>query len=693
MKHFTPIALLTGVMLLSGTSFAGTNTHYAPSVSAASFRYTAKSRQALKAPARTDEEGPKPAWTLGPSSISGDLDAPNGERWYYTGQLEYDLIEHEYYTEQILKKFSYTVYDSKGDEVGTVTDAVHYADDEARAVSCELVPVVTRNFFNTDDNYEIAVSLGINTVQPGYNRYRTMAYALGGGKEDGLDKPVQTIPSLIGDVVEGAPTPDGKDNFFITFTEDLSGTDDESEEMSFWDYLNTFRIAATTYGRATEESNAPRPLLSKQIPLLQLPGNQETCPFIISFVHDGETYIMYQMLAEPLWEEYNDPMGETVQRENNTLNIEFYKATPEAITLDYTTPVAVTKTDNSDIYATYFCVGDMRFKEDIAFGEFGAPAGKASLYITKEDYYILSDSSLKSYYVYDYEGKPLKTIATDTESSMSMSNIDGFEPQQVFIRNNGTEYTFSFVNLLSCEEVFSMSNQLQLQQGGDPLSLRANMDRTPVGDSYEYAAECSYPILLDDDRSVMQVAWLKADGTFSHMEYADMGTEVQYASVYIEKDALQPGAYAKDNKRAYMILIKHGAAGAQLTEELLVAEALTDPEATGQTYLHLVPDEKGALRNIIPDFTSNPKTLTVYYQGEDSKGLTAYTQVIYTLPLEGTLGVAPTWGNDLAEGEAAIYNMQGVRIWRGNATAQGDALPAGVYIVVTRDSARKISVK
>ena len=79
--------------------------------------------------------------------------------------------------------------------------------------------------------------------------------------------------------------------------------------------------------------------------------------------------------------------------------------------------------------------------------------------------------------------------------------------------------------------------------------------------------------------------------------------------------------------------------------------------------------------------------------GEDSNGLSNYTQVIYTLPLGETLGVTPAWGNDLAEGEAAIYNLHGIRIWRGDATAQPAGLSGGIYILVTRDSVRKISVK
>lgn len=129
-------------------------------------------------------------------------------------------------------------------------------------------PIVTRNFFNTDDNYEIIVSMAVNTATPGANRYRSLVYSIGGEKEGDNDKPISTIDSLVVDVVEGPMLPDGKDNFILSFAEDYAPTPEESENASYWDYLCMQKIITKTYG-AARDASGPRLLTSLEIPLIQ----------------------------------------------------------------------------------------------------------------------------------------------------------------------------------------------------------------------------------------------------------------------------------------------------------------------------------------------------------------------------------------------------------------------------------------
>ena len=60
---------------------------------------------------------------------------------------------------------------------------MHYADDELRVPYVDLLPVVTKKFFNDDDNYEVAVGFAVNSTTPGINHYRTVAYSIGGDKD------------------------------------------------------------------------------------------------------------------------------------------------------------------------------------------------------------------------------------------------------------------------------------------------------------------------------------------------------------------------------------------------------------------------------------------------------------------------------------------------------------------------------
>lgn len=629
----------------------------------------------------------EPVSTYGPSSVVGDITAPNGETWNYTGNLDYERIPHEAYTEYKLKHFSYTIYNAHGEKVGTVSDDIHYAEDEVRAVGCDLTPIITRNFFNTDDKYEVCIGLLFNTKEAGMNRYKSLIYSIGGEKDGENDKIIRTMDSFVGDVVEGPASADGRDNFFLTFTKDVSDTPEDPE--SFWSMLQSYSVNVVTYGRALNDTDGPRALLTKNIPLLNMPGNQDTTPFLFSMVHEGQVYIILQMLKEPLWMPYDSPMEESVQRADNTLVVNFYKADENAITLDYTTPIAVNKSDDSAVYVTYYSVGDMRYRGDILFGAYRENADKAALYVTVEDYYSSADTGLKSYYIYDSTGKRLATLAENTEHTQALSDIDGFEPQQLFVTSNDGQYLLNFVNLTSATKVLSMTNVIQTDDN-NYQNILVNLDRMPVDKTYQYAVECTSPLVLDNDRTLSQIAWLKMSGEFDHMEYADLGTDVQYAQLYIECNALEVGKVMTD-QRAYIALIKRGTAGSQLEEELLVTNAITNPDwQVGEQALLLGPGEYGVLSNIVPDLYSDPGTLTVYYLSGDNAGDQKLTQVVYALPFLSS-GIDMPAADSMTDGTSAnIYNMDGTLAGIG---MDATSLPAGVYIIVNGREARKVIIK
>lgn len=392
--------------------------------------------------------------------------------------------------------------------------------------------------------------------------------------------------------------------------------------------------------------------------MLCLPGNQDSAPFLMSMVHDGEVYFMFQRYAEPIWEEYNDPIyDETVQRSGNTLNVEFYKATPDSFTPAYTTNIPVVLDDIDGIMGTFYSVGNMRYRGDVNFGAYGEAADRAALYVTKEHYYPAADSQY-TYSVYNSQGSLVKTFAEDTAGCLALSDIEGFEPQEMFIIPEGN-YRFSFVNLTSGTEAFSITNSITFDDITD--NILTNLDRTPVGDSYQYAIECTAPVSAENGRVYMQIIWLKADGTPDRREYADMGSDIQYAQCYIDGEALKEGAYVT-GKRAYMMLAKHGLYGEALQEELIISESQADFETEGKEYLRLTPDDKGILTGIIPVWGEDSR-LDVYYRTEGSTSSMKYTLVSFDLPLQtsGIEGISDGRA-DLAEGEVQVYNIMGQQV-------------------------------
>ena len=82
--------------------------------------------------------------------------------------------------------------------------------------------------------------------------------------------------------------------------------------------------------------------------------------------------------------------------------------------------------------------------------------------------------------------------------------------------------------------------------------------------------------------------------------------------------------------------MKRGSAGDELTEELLLAQPVSEENPEGKTLLHLVPEDRGALSGIIPDLGCKNPTLTVYYFKDLGGKEVYYSRDVYDLPLDGS---------------------------------------------------------
>lgn len=653
----------------------------------------------------------KPDIVFGPAHMTGDLDGPNGERWYYTVSYEYTEIPPDYdnyiwFTDYILQSWEYKIYDPDFKLVGTIKDKMHYAEDEVRVPSIELAPIVSRNFFNTDDKIEVIVSLAVNTTTPGSYRYRSLVYSIGGEKEDGDDKPITTYDTLLADVVEGPARADGKDNFYMSFAYDTY-PEFPAEGESIWEYITGSNLNLVIYGSATD-ATGPRKLLEKEIPLANMPGDQESAAFMMSINHNDDIYFVCSHLEQPLWNRYDDPVDdEMTQREDNVLLVEFYKAENDKIEYKYTTKIKTERDLSSEQnLATFYSVGGLKYKEDVDFDHYGTPAGKAALIVTRENYNPGSDSTIPSYFVYNYTGRVRATLAENCAGNLSLSQLPGFDPQHVFIYSNGTSFMFSFVNLLTGKQDFYISSQYEIEEGEEPEGIRANLDRVAVGDSYQYAIELQAPLLTDDEDNVMRIMWIDKNGQFDRFEGVNMGKDVQYAQLYIDSAALDPTTFHSDANPEYLLLIKRGNPGSVLTEELMLAQTTDDEFNGGKTLLLLKPDaEKGNLTGIVPDLYGDDRNLTVYYSTGDGKSNLRYTQEIYKLPVDHASGIegiaTDNTGNRItvtgntvaAEGTIHVYTSAGALVASGKERVNLTGMAPGIYIATASGASVKVAVK
>lgn len=653
-----------------------------------------------------------PAFSLGPSNMTGDMDAPNGERWYYTASYEYTVIPADYdagiyFTDYIVKHYHFDIYDADCKLIGSIDAPMEYAEDEKRLANIEIAPVASRHFFNTDDNVEIMVGLGINTMTPGMNRYRTLVYSLKEDKSEVADKPVYIIESLLSDSVEGPMLENGHDNFYMIFADDYLPEDViEDENASYWDFVTAARMQLNFYAPARDNENGPVMVDSKPMPLLQLPGDQESSPYLMSYVHDGEVRYVFSYLEEPIWERYDDPIyGDLIQREGNKLNVEFYTmSATEGLKLDHVAKIDVGRDLEDEMaIASFFGVGDMNYYGDLLYDAPDAPEGKPYLVVTRTNYNPASDNSSTSYFVYDHEGKMHHELAVYCDSSFGLSDIEGYEPQQVFVTLEGGQYLFRFVDLYSGKEKFATSNYVEIGAVTGPEQVMANLDRTPVGDSYEYVFELLQPDVDDAGATALRVLWLKANGAFDRIDKVNVGEDVMYAKMYIDSEALRPGAIHSDDSYEYMALVKRGIPGDVMSEELMIAQPVSEADPEGKTLLHLVPDERGRLASIIPYLGGENPTLTVYYYNDDTTDATTYTQDVYSLPLDGSVGVVkiegenPVFSMDGATLNAAgvikVYSISGAKVAETEDSLDLSGLSSGIYVVTAGGSSAKICVK
>lgn len=675
--------------------------------------------------ARGSQEGFSPEVTFSSDDRIGDIDGPNNELWFYTSSMVYKYIPHEYYVEEVLLEYKFDVYNASGDLVGTIHDKMRYEENEVRVVECSLVPMISQKFFNDDDKYELMVGLGVNrtkvyadgTTEWMPNSYRSMVYSLGGEKETlevedskgkivtkDFDKPVYRMEGSLGDVLDASV--DGKEEMYLTFYEEslpeysdddiISGEGGPTVSDSFWENLTASHITLRVRGKVDADGNMPE-IMSTEIPLLSMPGDQENTPFMMSLRNGDESYYLTQYYKDIFYNKYDSPTDDLTMKEHNSLMIDLYKISGGEMTKVSTTEVPFVKDSKDRLLFSFHSVGDFRYSEDINFNEDGEP----TFFVTKNNYFA-DEHAEYSYYHYGKDGKKLNDIFENAQSNMPMTNIDGMEPQQMFVTEGNAEYIFHFVDLLSGVERAAFSCYLETDPDSDPDMMTANIDRTKIGDTYQYAVEMRTPTVDENDNSLMRIGWLDANGQFLKMDEVNMGQYVVYAQCYIDGYCLQKDFYLKDEPNEYMMLIKRGIDANTLREDLLIGQALNPDAPEGRDVLLLTADNRGALNTINPYTSLENPMLHVYYYNQNS-GKMALD--IYYLPFDAT-GIAEIDTNTTdsaisydgvavkaASHEISIFDIQGKLLRNGRESVIVSDLGAGVYVAIANGEIRKFIVK
>lgn len=591
------IALTIGAISAQAAEFAATR-QWSRHDQAAVLQHRARKQAAVDAP---DEVFP-------PSQTFGTINGPDGNVWTYT--MDYVTNEQGFYTSVTVK-----IYDAQRQFKGQFSDTFSLREGDHGVNFVQLNPLVTKKFFNSDDKYE--VMLFVHVVTEDYSgRFFNDAFAIGG---DGtVLATIDGNESCAVDMATDQWTEDYYMLFYEESFEEVQVNDTTTDTTTDEKYYLNFHV----YKKGGYSSTQPIKVHTFKIDYEHVAssGNE---PLPVYMMRNGKQLVFATAFYEkpyfdpdiPFWE---DPV---VQPDNN-LVITLYNSNFQQMS-QTKVPVPVT----SEYIYTFPYMGGFRGNNDITFGEFDNTTDP--IFVITFDDYTSEDDFLRSFYLYNKDGERIGTIAEETMGDIRMSEIAGQPTQWCFLQTVNQETTFTYVDLPSLEIVA----QIPAVIGG--LSLTTSMDRTPVGDGYNYVFSMAQGASNDKGEVIHSIAWFNGDGSFSHYDDLNLGNKVVMAQVYIGADALDPWLFStKDDAYEYMVLAKESIAeGSSKT-----AEHLYVVNTNGEKLLDYTPVDSlgGALVSIYLLNTKTYPTLLCVRSNMQSDRL--YTMNFTDLPLSAFQG-------------------------------------------------------
>ena len=505
-----------------------------------------------------------------PMDNYGFLNAPDGSTWTYTASFE---KKYGNYTMVTL-----AIYNDSKEHVGTIVDSLKLDSTMIAINQAEINPLVTKEFFNTDDKYELMLFMHAQTKNY-EGKFFNHVFSIADGET--VTEPVATIE---GRQIYAQNLSDFSENYMMIFARDSASTSK--------DYTLCYDIRRkAVYGDKDGIRHTFR------VPYANVAALTDLQPIFMVRSGNDQFYVL-QQYEKPYFDP-NTPLDQDpVVNPDNNLVITFINKIFKTV---HTTKIPVTQDDNQKLLYTFPMLGGLEGAKDILLNYDGT---KPAYIITKEKYNLESDGSITSFYKYDVDGNELSTIAENTMGRIKMSSIVGQEEQWMFMKE---EYDgeFFFVDLPSCTPRAEISVYLT-----DGRTISSQIDRYPKGDSYEYAVAMLQGNNEEDGTVSQDIAWLNADGRFNRYEKINLGKYIEAAQVNITADALNPWVIHTDDAREYMVLVKRYNPNNTSDKETAFLVCNTK----GEILLDYGKDEeKGELNMVyLMDKGANPSILCVY---------------------------------------------------------------------------------
>jgi hypothetical protein len=235
--------------------------------------------------------------TIGPVDNYGFLTGPDGSTWTYTAAYTTQYGE--------VTAAEITIYDNHYNLVGTLSETFQLAETDLYIRNVEINSLITRKFFNSDDNYEIMLFISVATKDY-TGRFYNSVYSL-------ADEGSKHVCNVDGNqVLAKNISTNQNDNYTMVFF------------RQYYDDNNTLYYNYDVYGKAEYGTNQPVLKHTFEIPYQHIAALNDPMP--IYMVQSGKYTIDYfvAQYEQPFFDPDIPVYEEPVINPNNNLVITRY---------------------------------------------------------------------------------------------------------------------------------------------------------------------------------------------------------------------------------------------------------------------------------------------------------------------------------------------------------------------------------
>lgn len=578
--------------------------------------------------------------------------APDGSVWYATIHLDTETIDLPggMATEDVIKGWEITVYDSLFKEVGKVKDTYVLAEDETKIAKVQPDMALTQKFFNTDTKYEIIVTVFCNTAS--YNvKSHSLVYSLGGATDESGN--TETIAEYPGYVIDSDNFAVDRfsENYLVTFMEEISPASADDYD-TYEEFLDAYKMKLTTYTKAGW-NKGPAPVLEVEIGQNYLPGDGMTAPFFMTTrTADGKPAFVTSRYEKGYFANNLD-FSDTTPSADNHLLVDVYtmkSVTASTAEKQWSASIDMELPAAGDL-AKYYGIGQFAFTDDVNFSDYTTD-GEPAFIVTVSDLPAADpDNPIPSFYVYNLAGVRTMTLAERADAYSILSDVKGENKQAMFVKQDDNGFLFDIVDVVTGQLVVEIPTTL------DGHGLTTAFDRVSVGGKTYYVSSLSDHIEDGDGVTYELVGWINTDGSLDHVDQLNLGADVMYAQVNINAYTLNPYLFDTDADMEYMALVKRSRNdGTTATDEVLL---VADPKSA-PIFEAAPSDEYGVVKNISVFNADTTPTLYLLY----CKDYSTYTQHLWQLPLSKFAG-----GEGTAENPYLVSTIADLQQIKGNPSA------------------------